>query len=89
MAQSSMGVTICPELFLRAIQLKPAQASGQLLDLFPLNDPPQCRLVTGCRRDRYLAHYADRFVELTRDALAEEPWERSKALLAGQETFPL
>lgn len=89
MAQSSMGVTICPELFLRAIQLKPAQASGQLLDLFPLNDPPQCRLVTGCRRDRYLAHFAERFVELTRDALAEEPWERSKALLAGQETFPL
>ncbi|MCI9187479.1 MAG: LysR family transcriptional regulator [Oscillospiraceae bacterium] len=87
MAQSSMGVTICPELFLRAIQLKPAQASGQLLDLFPLNDPPQCRLVTGCRRDRYLAHFAERFVELTRDALAEEPWERSKALLAGQEGF--
>ena len=76
MAQSNMGVTICPELFLRAIHIPPTQTSTQELDLFPLNDPPQCRLVTGCRRDRYLSHFAERFVELTRDALADEKRER-------------
>ena len=67
MAQAGMGITICPELFLRA---QPTSSSGGGIDVFPLSDPSTSgKLVAGYRQDRYLPHYAERFVEITREAL--------------------
>ena len=69
MAQTGVGVTICPELFLRAIPSPPAQSSG--LDLFPLSDPSTFgRLVAGYRADRYFPHFGERFIELVQQAMA-------------------
>ena len=68
MAQAGMGITICPELFLRA-QPTSSHAAGDV-DVFPLNDPSiVSKLVAGYRQDRYLPHYAERFIEITRQAL--------------------
>ena len=40
------------------------------LDFFPLTDPSTIsRLVVGYRRDRYLSHFGERFIELTQQAL--------------------
>ena len=69
MAQAGMGVTICPELFQRAIPAAPAKAAG--VDLFPLTDPSTFgRLVAGYRSDRYFSHFGKRFIALTQQALA-------------------
>lgn len=68
MAQAGMGIAICPELFLRA-QPTSSHAAGDV-DVFPLSDPSiVSRLVAGYRQDRYLPHYAERFIEITRQTL--------------------
>jgi DNA-binding transcriptional LysR family regulator len=68
MAQAGVGITICPELFLRAI---PASTTGEGIDLFPLSDPSTfSKLVAGYRQDRYLSHFATRFIALAQQALA-------------------
>jgi DNA-binding transcriptional LysR family regulator len=70
MAQAGMGITICPELFLRA-QPTSSPSAGEV-DVFPLNDPSTVsKLVAGYRQDRYLPHYAERFIEITRQALQD------------------
>ena len=70
MAQAGIGITICPELFLRTIHVTSAQGSTDQLDFFPLNDPSTiCKLVVGYRRDRYLSHFGERFIQLTQQAL--------------------
>ena len=68
MAQAGIGVTICPELFLRAI---PAPTHGSAgVDLFPLTDPSMfSKLVAGYREGRYLSHFGQRFVEITQEML--------------------
>ena len=68
MAQSGVGVTICPELFLRALPPAPASATG--VDVFPLSDPAtSSNLVVGYRGDRYMSHFAERFIDMARDAM--------------------
>lgn len=70
MARSSMGIVICPELFLRTINIPMAQISDEDLDLFPLSDPSTIsKLVVGYRRDRYLSHFAERFILIAQDTL--------------------
>ena len=65
MAQAGLGITICPELFLRSL---PALMDSESVDLLPLADPSTfSRLVAGYRQDRYLSHFGERFI-----ALAEE-----------------
>ena len=68
MAQAGIGVTICPELFLRAIPAPTAGSAG--VDLFPLTDPSTFgHLVAGYREGRYLSHFGQRFVELAQERL--------------------
>ncbi len=70
MAKAEMGIVVCPELFLRTIQLPGVQASGGDLDLFPLTDPSTVsKLVVGYRREHYLSHFAERFILITQDVL--------------------
>lgn len=70
MAEAGMGITICPELFVKTIHVTAARSSTDKLDFFPLTDPSTIsRLVVGYRRDRYLSHFAERFIELTQQAL--------------------
>lgn len=72
MAKADMGVVICPELFLRAIHIPAAQVSTDELDLFPLTDPSTIsKLVVGYRRDRYISHFAERFILITQDVLRQ------------------
>ena len=74
-AQAGMGITICPELFLRAQPT--ASPSADKVDVFPLADPSTLsKLVAGYRQDRYLPHYAERFVEITRQTLASPDYNR-------------
>lgn len=71
MAQAGIGITICPELFLRAMPATTATAGG--VDLFPLTDPSTfSNLAIGYRPDRYLSHFAERFVEIAQETLQEE-----------------
>jgi DNA-binding transcriptional LysR family regulator len=68
MAQAGVGITICPELFLRA--LPAATSTTQGVDLFPLTDPSTfSSLVVGYRGDRYLSHFGERFVAIAREAM--------------------
>lgn len=68
MAQAGIGVTICPELFLRALPV-PTPGSGGV-DLFPLTDPSTfSKLVAGYRKDRYLSHFGERFIQLAEEQL--------------------
>ena len=70
MAQAGVGITICPELFLRAIPTPPHDSEG--VDLFPLTDPSTfSKLVAGYRKSRYLSHFGQRFIEITQDILEE------------------
>ena len=66
MAQSGIGITICPELFLLAM---PAGTGGDRdVDIFPLTDPATAsNLVAGYRPDRYLSHFGERFIELAQE----------------------
>ena len=71
MAEAGVGITICPELFLKTIHVTSAQGATNKLDFFPLTDPSTiCKLVVGYRRDRYLSHFGERFIQLTQEALA-------------------
>ncbi len=70
MAQAGIGVTICPELFLRALP-NPQPGSGGV-DLFPLDPSTTSRLVAGYRRDRFLSHFGERFIQMARELLAPE-----------------
>ena len=68
MAQAGVGITICPELFLRAMPAAPAKSVG--VDFFPLTDPSTFgRLVAGYRQDRYLPHFGERFIALLQQAM--------------------
>jgi DNA-binding transcriptional LysR family regulator len=68
MAQAGVGITICPELFLRAIPAPTAESVG--VDLFPLTDPSTYgRLVAGHREGRCLSHFGQRFVEIVQELL--------------------
>ena len=70
MAQAGVGITICPELFLRALPAPNSTAGG--VDLFPLTDPSTySNLTAGYRGDRYLTHFAERFIEITRSIFPE------------------
>ena len=70
MAQSGMGITICPELFLRALPA-PGPASGGV-DFFPLSDASMLsNLVIGYRQDRYLSHFGERFIQIAQETLAK------------------
>lgn len=70
MAEAGIGITICPELFLKTIHVTSDRASTEKLDLFPLTDPSTIsRLVVGYRRDRYLSHFGERFIAITQEAL--------------------
>lgn len=72
MAEAGVGITICPELFVKTIHVTAARSSTDKLDFFPLNDPSTIsRLVVGYRRDRYLSHFGERFIELTQQALQQ------------------
>ena len=71
MAQAGIGATICPELFLRAFPNPPENSAG--VDMFPLTDPSTLsKLVAGYRRDRYISHFGERFMELAQEALQKE-----------------
>ena len=68
MALAGVGVTICPELFLRALPTPTPSSAG--VDLFPLTDPSTYgRLVAGYREGRCLPNFGQRFVELTQEML--------------------
>lgn len=68
MAQAGMGITICPELFLRAIPAATAGSEG--VDLFPLTDPSTfSKLVAGYREDRYRSHFGERFIAMAQEAM--------------------
>ena len=70
MAQAGVGITICPELFLRALPAPNSTAGG--VDLFPLTDPSTySNLTAGYRGDRYLSHFAERFIEITKSIFPE------------------
>ena len=70
MAQAGVGNPICPELFLRALPAPNATAGG--VDLFPLTDPSTySNLAAGYRGDRYLTHFAERFIEITKSLFPE------------------
>jgi len=71
MAQSGIGATICPELLLQAFPTAPENSSG--VDMFPLTDPSTLsKLVAGYRRDRYISHFGERFIELAQEALQQK-----------------
>lgn len=66
MARANVGIVVCPELFLRTMYPMGSQQEVEGLDFFPLSDPTTIsRLVLAYRHDRYLSHFAERFVELT------------------------
>ena len=72
MAQAGVGITICPELFLRAMPTTFGTRS-QGVDFFPLNDPSTTsKLVAGVRTDRILSHFGERFIELAKEALSDQ-----------------
>ena len=70
MAQAGIGITICPELFLRAIPTPTAGSVG--VDLFPLTDPSTFgRLVAGYQEGRCLSHFGRRFIEMVQEFLGQ------------------
>ena len=70
MASSNIGIVICPELFMLDSHVGGTQLFTKRVDLFPLTDPETVsRLVLGYRHDRYLSHFAERFIQITKDTL--------------------
>lgn len=68
MAQAGVGITICPELFLRAIPTAAPMTKG--VDLFPLTDPSTFgKLVAGYQTSRSLSHFGERFIGITKAVL--------------------
>lgn len=70
MAKADVGIVICPELFLHNLHVPTAQVDESHLDLFPLSDHT-ANLVAGYRRDRYISHFAERFIAIMQDVLQE------------------
>ena len=71
MAQAGVGITICPELFLRAIPAASASSAG--VDFFPLTDPSTfSHLIAGYRLDRPLSHFGERFIAIAQQATAND-----------------
>ena len=71
MAKAGIGITICPELFLKSFPS--ATLDAKEVDLFPLTDPSTVsRLVVGYRSDRYLSHFGERFIAMAKAALEKE-----------------
>ena len=66
MAQSGIGITICPELFLLAM---PSGTGGNKdVDIFPISDPSTFSNLVACYRpDRYLSHFGERFIEMAQE----------------------
>lgn len=72
MARSNMGIVICPELFILDTHTHASQPFSKLVDLFPLAGPDTVsRLVLGYRHDRYLSHFAERFIQITQNTFAK------------------
>ena len=70
MAEAGVGITICPELFLKTIHVTSSRSSADPLDFFPLTDPSTTlQAGGGYRRDRYLSHFAERFILIAQDVL--------------------
>ena len=71
MAQSGIGITICPELFLLAM---PSGTGGNKdVDIFPISDTSTVsNLVAGYRPDRYLSHFGERFIEMAQEVFSTE-----------------
>ena len=71
MAQSGIGITICPELFLLAM---PSGTGGNKdVDIFPISAPSTAsNLVAGYRPDRYLSHFGERFIEMAQEVFQAE-----------------
>ena len=71
MAQAGMGITICPEIFLRALPASTPATKG--VDCFPLTDPSTfSKLVVGYRADRYLSHFGERFIDIAQKAMENQ-----------------
>ena len=52
--------------------MKSSQTTAEGLDLFPLSAASAVsRLVIGYRRDRYLSHYAERFISIAQETLGK------------------
>ena len=86
MAEAGLGITICPELFLKTIHVTASRSDTDRLDFFPLTDPSTiCKLVVGYRRDRYLSHFGERFIQLTQQTLAAAGEEEPAATAAGSQ----
>ena len=70
MAQSGIGITICPELFLLAM---PSGTGGNKdVDIFPISDTSTVsNLVAGYRPDRYLSHFGERFIEMAQEVFQQ------------------
>ncbi len=72
LARASLGVVVSPELFLRESDVNTTQMSEDLVDVFPFADESTVsRLVLGYRKDRYLSHFAKRFIEMTCEVLGK------------------
>lgn len=70
MARSNVGIVVCPELFLRDRDVTNGHPLGDQVDLFPLTDPETVStLVLGYRRDWYLSHFAERFIQIVQEVL--------------------
>ena len=80
MAQTGVGITICPDLFLQA--MPSVTGEDQCVDIFPLNDPSSSSsLVVAYRQDRYLSHFGERFVKMTQDVFRQDtPPDEKKGL---------
>ena len=77
MAQAGIGITICPELFLRTLPAAPAKTAG--IDLFPLTDPSTFgKLAAVHRRDRYFPHFGERFISLIQSAMSSQEAQQSE-----------
>jgi len=71
MAQAGVGITICPEIFLRALPASTPANKG--VDCFPLTDPSTfSKLVVGYRADRYLSHFGERFIDIAQKAMENQ-----------------
>ncbi len=72
MARSNVGIIVCPQLFLRDSDVVSGRPLNDQVDLFPLSDPETIsRLVLGYRRDWYLSHFAERFIQIVQEVVQE------------------
>ncbi len=72
MARTGAGIIVCPQLFLRDSDVVSGKPLNDNVDLFPLSDPDTViRLVLGHRRDWYLSHFAERFIQIVQEVVQE------------------